>query len=183
MACETAAARRGVSLQARLETMRAGGMSETGIRRALGLSAGEAVAAGVIAPGIALRDAPGTAPDLGPGAMRGPRMADVLGAVARVAGLTPEQVLGTDPGRRCARRHARPRHLVMYLLRALCAGASLPTIGHFLGRDHTTVLYGCRKAEALIARDAEFRALHDRTRRALAPAPGNEAGDQPGGRA
>ncbi len=55
----------------------------------------------------------------------------------------------------------------MYLLRRLCAGASLPTIGYFLGRDHTTVLYGIRRAEARLACDPEFCALHDRVCRSL----------------
>ncbi len=49
----------------------------------------------------------------------------------------------------------------MYLVRELCAGASLPAIGHFLGRDHTTVLYGCRRAEVLLARDAGVRSWRD----------------------
>ncbi|MFQ5776022.1 MAG: helix-turn-helix domain-containing protein [Kiloniellaceae bacterium] len=166
-------------MQARLEGMRALGMSQTAIRRALGLSERDAVAAGVIAPrGMqtgnarprpaalgrrgesagALKDGAGAAP------ARGPRMADVVEAVARAAGLEAAALLG----RVRDRRHARIRQLVMYLLRELCPGASLPAIGYLLGRDHTTVLYGCRKAAALLARDATFRALHDRARRELA---------------
>ena len=46
-------------------------------------------------------------------------------------------------GRHCI--YSRPRHLAMYLVRAM-EGLSLPQIGKlFGGRDHTTVLHACRK--------------------------------------
>ena len=167
------------TLDLRVAAMRRTGMSATAIRRALGLSLAQAVAAGIVAPSLPARADPSparparraTAPVPAPPAARsappaGPRMAEVLEAVARAADLAPEQLLG--PGHN--RSTARPRQLVMYLLRTLCAGASLPTIGYFLGRDHTTVLYGCRKAETLLQRDAAFQALHARARGALAAA-------------
>jgi len=46
---------------------------------------------------------------------------------------------------------ARPRQVAMYLARNLTK-ASLPTIGHHIGRrDHTTILYGIRRIDALKA--------------------------------
>lgn len=56
----------------------------------------------------------------------------------------------------------------MYLLRELCAGASYPTIGFFLKRDHTTVIYGVRRIAQELERNAALRALHERLRRELA---------------
>ena len=94
-------------------------------------------------------------------------MVDVLAAVARASGFGAPDLLG--PGQ--ARDLARVRQLVMYLLRGRCAGASLPAIACFLKRDHTTVLYGCRRAQALLQGDPRFQALHARARRILdAPA-------------
>ena len=164
------------SLDLRVAAMRRTGMSATAIRRALGLSPTQAVAAGIVAPSLATADVrPGqTRPApraAGSAQPMGPRMAEVLAAVGRAADLTPEELL--RPGQ--DRRTARPRQLVMYLLRTLCAGASLPAIGYFLGRDHTTVLYGCRKAEALLQRDSAFQALCARARAVL-----NEPGDGQG---
>ena len=50
----------------------------------------------------------------------------------------------------------RPRHMAMLLARELTEH-SLPEIGDaFGGRDHSTVLNGCRKARSLIETDAKF---------------------------
>ena len=162
--------------------MRRRGMSATAIRRALGLNAREAMAAGILSPvGPVPRGDPGAASAAGsaPAAKgngaasararpafsrRGPAMSWVLAAVAEASGTSASLLLG--PGQ--ARALVRPRQLTMYLLRERCAGASLPAIGHFMRRDHTTVLYGCRRATDLLARDAGFRELHDRALRRLA---------------
>ena len=54
-------------------------------------------------------------------------------------------------------RIAWPRQLAMYLAREL-TGASLPAIGReFGGRDHTTVLHACRRANERISADAAAR--------------------------
>ena len=178
------------------------GMSATAIRRALGLNAEAALAAGIIAPG-AMRAAcgaarqggggrisspPGRRPNgvraLRPGgdparetarsSQAGPAMISVLKAVAQVSNIPPAHLLG--PSQR--RGLVRPRHLIMYLVRELCAGASLPAIGHFLGRDHTTVLYGCRRAEALLAKDAGVRRWRDGALQLLKQVPGGGARDR-----
>ena len=93
-------------------------------------------------------------------------MSSVLAAVAEASGTGAAHLLG--PGQ--SRALARPRQLTMYLLRQHCVGASLPAIGHFMGRDHTTVLYGCRRAAELLARDTGFRELHERALSRLAEA-------------
>ncbi len=156
-----AAPGRTTSLGARIEAMRASGMSATAVRRALALSAAEAMAYGLLPPTCA--KAPPGRP-AGALAQAGPEMMDVVDAVARACALGREDLLGRGQ----ARPFARARHLAMYLVRELCPGASLPAIGHLLDRDHTTVLYGCRRAAALRARDAGFRALCARVYRELA---------------
>jgi chromosomal replication initiation ATPase DnaA len=51
---------------------------------------------------------------------------------------------------------ARARQFAMYAMRELCPHMSYPAIGRLLGgRDHTTILHGCRKVERLI-REGDF---------------------------
>lgn len=142
-------------------------MSATAIRRALGLSSTEALRAGILDPLPArpLSDpSPTPADPSAPRPKRGRTMAEILDAVAAAAGIERARLLG--PCR--ARELVRPRQLCMALLRRLCPGASLPAIGFFLRRDHTTVLYGIRRAESLLVRDPAFRALHAKALRQLA---------------
>jgi len=48
--------------------------------------------------------------------------------------------------------HARARHVAMYLCREM-TGKSFPTIGRAFGdRDHSTVIYACRKVEMELAK-------------------------------
>jgi chromosomal replication initiation ATPase DnaA len=95
-------------------------------------------------------------------------MAEVLAAVARAGGVDRAEIVGPSQG-----RHLTPlRQLTMYLLREVCAGASLPAIGHFLGRDHTTVHYGCRKAAHRLRTDPDFSRRYDAIRVELAPLEG-----------
>ncbi len=95
--------------------------------------------------------------------MGGPGMAEVLDAVSRGSGIDRGTLIA--PGQR--RPAVRARHLVMYLIRELCPGATLQAIGLLLDRDHTTVLYGCRRAAALLRRDRAFGEAYLRTRRVL----------------
>ncbi len=154
------------ALDARIAAMRAQGMSATAIRRALGLSEAAATAVGLLGPG---RLAP--APDPGPARVsapsglvpRVPSVTEILDAVAQGTGIDREAMIAP-----CHRRsEVRARHLVMCLIRELCPGVSLAAIGEVLARDPATVLYGCRRAEALRRRDRAFRETHLRIRRAL----------------
>jgi chromosomal replication initiator protein len=94
-------------------------------------------------------------------------IADVQEAVADLYGLRPEVLREPDGmwGSR-ERRYARPRQVAMYLARKLCGEenprahnkASLSTIGRkFGGRDHSTVLHGCRNIERFMLADTEER--------------------------
>lgn len=151
---------------ARVAGLRAGGMSPTAIRRALGLSAAQALACGLADPVLAPAVRPADAGAAGPPATcdrRGPRLEAVAEAVAQACDLPRARLFGPAQDR----RSARARHLLMYLLRELCAGASFPTIGFFLNRDHTTVIYGVRRIARELARDEALRALHARLRRVL----------------
>lgn len=54
----------------------------------------------------------------------------------------------------CPRRTqdiVKARFLIWALAREFCYQHSLPTIGRFCGRDHTTVLHGCREGKKLPA--------------------------------
>lgn len=71
-----------------------------------------------------------------------------------VTGYTPDEITG--PSR--MRDLAETRFAVM--LAAHRRGLSTPRIGTFLGRrDHSTVVYGIRRARHLAATDAGFSAL------------------------
>jgi chromosomal replication initiator protein len=62
------------------------------------------------------------------------------------------------------RRVTWPRQLAVYLARELTQ-ESLPAIGRqFGGRDHSTVLYACRKAERRLSEDPTSRKLYDELR-------------------
>ncbi|MCH8810047.1 MAG: hypothetical protein IH993_09495 [Proteobacteria bacterium] len=167
------------AINARLEAMRASGMSATAIRRALGLSEMRAVACGLMVPASArpassrlgAGDAPGRTGARGGGAdAAGACMMDVVEAVARAGGVRPKDLIGRGQ----TRPLTRARQLAMHLLRESHPGVSLHAIGVLLDRDHTTVLYGCRRAAALLARDGAFRELYERARRELA-SPGRRA--------
>jgi chromosomal replication initiator protein len=64
-------------------------------------------------------------------------------------------------------RVAWPRQLAMYLAREL-TGQSLPAIGRdFGGRDHTTVMYACRRAVRRLEGDSDARAAVEKLCRTL----------------
>lgn len=154
--------------EARIAVMRAGGMSTLAIRRALGLSEAAASAAGLeeLGPWLAM-PAPRSSEASSARGPGGPGMAEVLEAVARGCGIDRQTLVAS--GQR--QPVVRARQLVMYLIRELCPGTSLQAIGFLLDRDHTTVLYGCRRAAALLGRDRAFREAYLRARRALTMAP------------
>jgi len=150
------------ALEARIEAMRASGMSELALRRALGLSETEAVACGLAAPAGWKRVGAERAVNVRHTRLS---MIEVVEAVARASGLDRKDLLGC----RRTRQLARARQLAMLLVRELCPGASLPAIGYLLNRHHSTVLYGCRRAAVLLERDATFRQRREEARRYLAP--------------
>jgi chromosomal replication initiator protein len=78
--------------------------------------------------------------------------------------LTPETILNSAAeyfgvpvveltGRNRSAKIAWPRQIVMYVMREEL-GASLPQIGHALGRDHTTVMHGIDRVVTEMERDA-----------------------------
>ncbi|WP_313044969.1 helix-turn-helix domain-containing protein [Brevundimonas sp.] len=71
----------------------------------------------------------------------------VVDFIAERHGLTFQQMIGQQ---RVA-SVARPRQIAMYVMREVCPHLSLPAIGRILGgRDHTTILHGVQRIEALI---------------------------------
>lgn len=87
-----------------------------------------------------------------------PRVKDIQCAVARHFGVRCEDIVSTD------RAHvALPRHVAMYLARALTP-KSFPEIGRCFARNHSTVLQAVRRIEGLLAHDAELAASIDRIR-------------------
>lgn len=80
-------------------------------------------------------------------------IARIQGAACEHFRVAREDLLSTSR----ARHLAWPRQIAMYLAREI-TGESLPMIGRqFGGRDHTTVLYACRRAHDRIACDADAR--------------------------
>ena len=106
---------------------------------------------------------------------------DGLALSSRRRPPTPQQVLETIgayfdipvaelTGPRRDARAAGPRHLAMFLMRN-DAGLTLPAIGRVLGdRDHTTVLYGCKKTERRLQLDDEIKRDLEALRARLAEA-------------
>ncbi|MCP2015243.1 chromosomal replication initiator protein [Deinococcus sp. HSC-46F16] len=80
-------------------------------------------------------------------------MIDVLKATAAHFGLSPDQIRGS--GR--AREVVVPRQVAMYLVRDL-TGHSLPEIGQFFGRDHSTVMHAVSKVTEQMGKDLELTA-------------------------
>ena len=71
---------------------------------------------------------------------------DVATFVARKHGMTLDGLRAP-----CRRLHiARPRQIAMHCIRRLCPHMSYPEIARLLNlRDHTTVIYGAKKAAEL----------------------------------
>jgi chromosomal replication initiator protein len=76
---------------------------------------------------------------------------DIERAVCLRFHLTPERLRGPERQRKIA----RPRQIAMYLAREL-TGASLPQIGRHFARDHTTVLFGCKKIAKMAKENARM---------------------------
>jgi chromosomal replication initiation ATPase DnaA len=74
------------------------------------------------------------------------KMERIIMAVATYYGLTVNDIKGRD------RNKAPQRQVAMYLCRSLTS-RSLPDIGRWFRRDHTTVLAGARRVEAQLLWD------------------------------
>jgi chromosomal replication initiator protein len=78
-------------------------------------------------------------------------MADVLRAVAAQYNIPPEAIRGS--GR--VREVVTPRQVAMYLIREL-TGHSLPEIGSFFLRDHSTVMHAITRVNEQLGKDSEM---------------------------
>jgi chromosomal replication initiator protein len=87
----------------------------------------------------------------------------IQAAVSAHFGVSAQELLSSSRSARVA----WPRQLAMYLAREL-TDESLPAIGrHFGGRDHTTVMYACRRASARIDDDVNAREAVEKLRATL----------------
>lgn len=83
-------------------------------------------------------------------------MMDIVSAVSRAIGKDIESLRG--PSRR--KWLSRARFAVYYFCRteSEVGKTSLPAIGKFMRRDHSTILHGLRRHETLLASSREYRA-------------------------
>lgn len=82
----------------------------------------------------------------------------VRDGIAEIFGVEPHQLIG--------RGRTKPlplfRHTAMWVLRKCFPHLSYPMVGRlFGGRDHSTVINGCRNVEARRKRDESYRELTD----------------------
>lgn len=74
----------------------------------------------------------------------------LIDEAARVFEVTPEDLIG----RRRKKRYTHPRFALFKALRE--RGNSLPQIGMWLGRHHTTVMSGIGVADWLVKHDKDY---------------------------
>jgi chromosomal replication initiator protein len=89
-------------------------------------------------------------------------MMDVLRSTAAHFNMPPDVIRGS--GR--VREVVVPRQVAMYLIRELTSH-SLPEIGQFFGRDHSTVMHAVSKVTEQLGKDPELTASVDGLRRHL----------------
>lgn len=93
-----------------------------------------------------------------------PTIADVRAAVEAHFDLFPQDL---SSSRRSA-SVALPRQLVMFLAREMTL-RSLPEIGrHLGGRDHSTIIHGCKRVAERLKHDAALRAIVEMLRADIA---------------
>ncbi len=79
----------------------------------------------------------------------------IQNAVCEYFDLKPSELLGNSR----LKKYAMPRHIAQYLARVLTT-LSLPEIGaKFGGRDHTSILYACKKIEKSLEEDQNLKNL------------------------
>ncbi len=84
------------------------------------------------------------------------RMADIMRAVVAETGVPPLIITSRRRSRSCA----RPRQMFCWVARNTTLH-SLPEIGNYINRDHTTVLYACHVIDKLRETDPEIREATD----------------------
>jgi len=140
----------------RIAAMRAQGMSEAAIYRALGYPACSDF---ILTMG----------PDPIPGEeVFEPGMHRIVEAVALELGVRSAEIMA--PSRR-GDDQAVPRQLSMLLIRETLDQATLARIGEFFGRDHTTVQHAIRRAETVITEQPGMARAIAVVRRGLASPP------------
>ena len=86
---------------------------------------------------------------------RGPTLESIVHAVAQHFDLNVDDLRGT----RRQQQITQPRSIAMYLCRRITQ-ASYPAIGSALGgKDHTTVIYACKKIAVALEHDAAMQTL------------------------
>ena len=96
--------------------------------------------------------------------MTRPSIASIEKAVCAQMNVTPAELRSKDRSRRVA----RPRQVVMFLAREITSN-SLPQIGKYFGRDHTTVLHGHRTIQQICAKSIRFSNRVDEIRNCVIP--------------
>ena len=81
-------------------------------------------------------------------------------AVLRAVGEHFDLRLSDLRGRTREKQITRPRHIAMYLCKRMIPTLSLNDIGEaFGGKDHTTVLHGCRRIEKALETESDMRQI------------------------
>jgi chromosomal replication initiator protein len=100
-------------------------------------------------------------------ARKKPTFAETAAATAAAFGLTDAEFMGRGQ----AQRLVRARHVFSIICREDLK-ESFPQIARFLARDHTTIMSGFKRGQALIERDKALQALLSRIREGLGLSPG-----------
>lgn len=96
-----------------------------------------------------------------------PSMLAIVLAVSEVTGVSEEAIRSANRARWCA----RPRQLVIYLMKELCSKATGSSIGREMRRDRRTVSNAIETMGWLIENDSKWRELHYQARRAVSGYP------------
>ena len=87
----------------------------------------------------------------------------VIRVVSRLANLSEKQLLE----RTKKYRISHPRQIAMLIVREGCAKYSLHEIGRQFGMDHSSALYGIRRAQKVISEPGEWQDLYLRAKAVL----------------
>ena len=87
----------------------------------------------------------------------------IQGVVAGHYNTTRAKLIGTE---RLA-RYVLARHVAMWLCLEMLKGASLPTVGRWFHRDHTTVLHGRNRIRQMIENNPGFAAMVEELRQRI----------------